>query len=158
MSKQFSDPGFNRGNQFSRQDDDFILKKAQAYAPVISQILDLDSATTEHIKTGVEKIEELVKSNASVKTHQIRNVFNLIRDTTTKREPTKELNKLRPKLAYIGARQSDMSGKIIVKVVDELIVKITSSKASEQAKLLDGLRYVMESIVAYHKFYSKEKD
>lgn len=123
------------------------------YVEPISKILDFDSAGTEDITIGVEAIELLVKNNSDVKTHQIRRLFSLIKSI----DDTRGLIIERPHVKYIGAGQRSKGGKNIVEVIDKLIEIITTKKDEEKnEKEIKGLKYIMESIVAYHKFYSKE--
>lgn len=127
---------------------------AARYVPDIRLLLEYENTSTINIKKAVEKIEDLVKNNSKISTHQIRNIYKLIQDVND----IKKLNLIRPKLAYIAARQKDDHGKVIATVIDSLIVLITNEKDGEkQHKELNGLKYVMESIVAYHKFHVKEK-
>jgi CRISPR type III-A-associated protein Csm2 len=136
-----------------------IDNMAEQYIPAISKILLFEAASADDIKIGVEMIERLVKNNYKVTAHQIRNIFSLIQglqDEKKKESLLKELHVLRPKLAYIGARQRENDGKIIIKVLDELIKSIDTKESSDSVnKKIKGLHYIMESIVAYHKFHSK---
>lgn len=132
---------------------------AEQYIPSVSKMLLFETASIDDIKIGVETIEKMVKNNSKVTTHQIRNIFSLIQDLgkfDTASAKLKELQKLRPKLAYIGARQRENDGKIIIKVLDELIKTINMNEGDKNIEnKIKGLHYIMESIVAYHKFYSK---
>lgn len=131
---------------------------AEQYIPAIRKILLFKTASTDDIKMGVEMIEKMVNNNKSVTAHQIRNVFSLIKDLEgeTAEERLNDLHILRPRLAYIGARQKDNSGKIIIKVLDELIKSIDLKEGPANVlRKIEGLHYIMESIVAYHKFHSK---
>ncbi len=114
------------------------------------KMLDLEKATTLEINQGVGSIEELVKTNKAVKTHQIRKLFSIIKNI----ENIKELNLERPHVKYIGSGQQSQEGKNIVEVIDRLIIRITQENKEEYIK---GLLYIMESIVAYHRFHSREK-
>ncbi|MEP7372578.1 MAG: type III-A CRISPR-associated protein Csm2 [Chitinophagaceae bacterium] len=134
-----------------------IDSMAEQYVPSISKILLFEKASPDDIKIGVEMIERLVRSNKRVTTHQIRNIYSLIQDLgeEDKEKRLKELHRLRPKLAYIGARQREIDGKIIIKVLDELIKTIDLKDGEDNViKKIKGLHYIMESIVAYHKFHS----
>lgn len=144
-----------------------IDSMAESYIPAIKKILLLEAASVDEIKVGVTTIENLVRSNSKVTTHQIRNIFSLIQDLKDEKDEEdkkgnsenvrlKRLHQLRPKLAYIGARQKEVDGKVIIKVLDELIKSIDIKDGEDTIKLkIKGLHYIMESIVAYHKFYSK---
>lgn len=144
----------NQKRDFKHQKTKSPTEVAQTYLEDISLLLDLENSTTTQIKQGVSRVEKLIQENKDVKAHQVRNVFNLVKDTND----LKRLNLLRPKLAYIGARQVSRHGQVIVKLMDLLIQEITSKPQGEQVQLLGGLKYISESLVAYHKFYSNEKD
>lgn len=132
---------------------------AEPYVPAIKKMLHYEKASLDEIKGGVEMIEKLVRNNKEITTHQIRNIFSLIK--VLKAEDAKgklsELHLLRPKLAYIGARQKEKDGKIIIKVLDEIIKSIDLKEGEQNViEKIDGLHYIMESIVAYHKFHSNK--
>lgn len=130
---------------------------AMQYIPAVSKMLLFEKASPDEIKAGIDMIEKLVINNKKVTTHQIRNIFSLIKDLKASEAEKRlsELNMLRPKLAYIGARQKENDGKVIIKVLDELIKSIDVRETGEDIfKKIKGLHYIMESIVAYHKFHS----
>lgn len=133
-------------------------EKAMKYLPSILKMLALEDSLINDIKEGVNTISNMLFDNSKVSAHQIRNIFTLINeiDDNESGKNIKKLNMLRPKLAYIGARQKDDHGRVIVKVLDDLIINITE-ESSEQIlkKKIAGLKYIMESIVAYHKYHSK---
>jgi len=141
-------PGYSQGG---------IDTMAEQYIPAIKKMLLFQNASTDDIKSGIDMIEKLVKNNKKVTTHQIRNIFSLITDLkeNAAEKRLNELHLLRPKLAYIGARQKENDGKIIIKVLDEVIKAIDLKEGNDSViKKIDGLHYIMESIVAYHKFHS----
>lgn len=130
---------------------------AEQYIPAIKKMLLFERASTDEIKAGIETIEKLVRNNKKVTAHQIRNIFTLIHnlEKDTAAEKLNELNLLRPKLAYIGARQKEDDGKIIIRVLDEIIKSIDLREGNDNVRnKIKGLHYIMESIVAYHKFHS----
>jgi CRISPR type III-A-associated protein Csm2 len=137
-----------------------LAEKAQPYVGPIAAILNLEKADAPTIKAGISTIDKMLQKNKNVTSHQVRNIFDLINDIdpdkTGNEQSLKALNMLRPKLAYIGARQTNEDGKIVVQVLDELIKQITDeNNATIIQNKIKGLRYVMESIVAYQKYYSK---
>jgi CRISPR type III-A-associated protein Csm2 len=129
---------------------------AGKYLDKVALLLDLEKASVTDIKTGVETVEDMIKDyigNTPVKSHQVRNIFSLVKEN----DDTRDLNLIRPKLAYIGARQTSKHGKVIVKVIDGLIVKVTNENDdAKKSRMLRGLKYIVECIVAYHKFHVKD--
>lgn len=131
-----------------------IDEKAAEYIPAIKKMLQMQKSSTDEIKAGVSMTEKLMKDNANITAHQVRNIYSLILELKTENNAPKELQKLRPKLAYIGARQKDLHGKIIVKVIDSVIQSFDATEGTDKDKI-ENLVYIMECIVAYQKFYSK---
>jgi CRISPR type III-A-associated protein Csm2 len=127
---------------------------AQRFVPAIKKMLHLETATTDEIKAGVTMTEDLMKNNKDITAHQVRNIYSLVLDVKASLNPLKDLQLLRPKLAYIGARQKNIHGKVVVKVIDLIILSFDETKGNEKQKI-DNLVYIMECIVAYQKFYSK---
>lgn len=135
--------------------------RTEDYVCHIAPLLHMESSSSSEVKNGVEWISKLVEDKESrrekVTSHQIRNVFSLIKGIRKEREPIKRLNTLRPMMAYIGARQKSAHGKLIVEIIDELVVKVSDAPEKYREEYLEGLEYIMESIVAYHKFHHGEK-
>ena len=132
-------------------------EKVEDYSRKISKLLDIEDATAQEVKdalTSIEKFMKLInneKRDDRVKTHQVRTIFSLIKNGKSE----KELNLIIPRLKYIGARQKGKSGRFIVDLLEALIDEINKSDKDKET-LIKGLIYIMESIVAYHKFYVKE--
>ncbi|SFP83201.1 type III-A CRISPR-associated protein Csm2 [Parafilimonas terrae] len=156
MSKDYNK---NHNRNQKPNSSDSISKIADKYTPAIKNMLLFEESSTAEIKAGIESIKSLMEKNSGITAHQIRNIFSLIKDLKEK-DAVKKLNELqllRPKLAYIGARQKDDDGKIIITVLDDVIKSIDLSQDKEKiSKKINGLHYIMESMVAYHKFYSKD--
>jgi CRISPR type III-A-associated protein Csm2 len=135
-----------------------IDELADVFVPAIAKILSMERATAPDIKDGVNKINEMLQKNKRATAHQIRNIFDLITEIDPEADGEKnlkKLNMLRPRLAYIGARQANNDGKIVVRVLEKLIVSFTNETNPDIVReKIKGLRYIMESIVAYHKFHS----
>ena len=148
----------NNGGNRPRQRES-IAEKAEKYVAPIKAMLSLESAGTQEIKTGVTTISRMMEANKNVTAHQVRNIFSLVNDIDPENadgQSLKILNMLRPRLAYIGARQTNDDGKIVVYVLDQLITSFSDETNAKTVKeKIKGLRYIMESIVAYHKYYSK---
>lgn len=128
---------------------------ANEYIPIIIPLMDKENHEFEVIKKAVQKIESTLKNISDlredkVKAHQIRNIYNLIKKIKNREELL--LNK--PRLAYIGARQATKSGKLITGIILGLVDQVIEENSPGIfKKKLNGLIYIMESIVAYHKFY-----
>jgi CRISPR type III-A-associated protein Csm2 len=160
MSDYNKRQNYNQGDRGKKGPYDPIAAKADRYIAPVKAILNLKTATPLEIKDGVNTIKEMLFNNKTVTAHQVRNIFDLINEIDPEKqgnnESLKDLNMLRPKLAYIGARQTNDDGKVIVFVLDQLIINVTNETDSGIIKnKIKGLRYIMESIVAYQKFYSK---
>jgi CRISPR type III-A-associated protein Csm2 len=115
---------------------------------LISPLLNMEQLSTNDISIGVEEIRkslEYAGSDYEFTTHQIRNIYTMIKNCRNHNE----LIINRPRLAYLGVRQKTKKGKEIVTLVDMLIQKVQNESQ------LNGLIYIVESMVAYHKFYSK---
>jgi len=114
-----------------------------------------------------EKSDRLARECAEAKltTHQIRNIFsavNRIRVLWKKTEDfekiSRELILLKPKLAYqVGRMDKENERKALKSLKDELdkaIDAVRKSQNKEQA--LANFFAFVESIVAYHRFYSRK--
>ncbi len=149
----------NQGDRRNFQQRESIADRAEKFIPPIKAMLSLEKASAAEIKNGISTINDMLLKNKTVTAHQVRNIFSLINEIdpdNMNNESMKKLNMLRPRLAYIGARQTNDDGKIIVQVLDQLIISFTDEPNTSIVKeKIAGLRYIMESIVAYHKFHSK---
>lgn len=105
----------------------------------------------------VKEADEKGKNFNRIKTNQIRNFFaeiNRIRQDFKIKNNWDEnieikLVLLKPKLAYAAGRKSEVKpfAEYLIKKIDE--VQISKNKT----KALENFIYLVESIVAYHKFY-----
>lgn len=101
------------------------------------------------------------KFAGSIKTNQIRNVFAAInkiralqrkkRDDVDFAEIQRELILLKPKLAYAAGRNSNVRPfkDFLTKAIDGVIGASTDRKTTA----LNNFYSLIESVVAYHKFY-----
>lgn len=140
----------NQGNQERRPNnpqakESLDLDKA---VKLIAPLLNMEQLSTNDISAGVEEIRkslEYAGSDYEFTTHQIRNIYTMIKNCRSHNE----LIINRPRLAYLGVRQKTKKGKEIVELIDKLIQNVKDDSQ------LSGLIYIIESMVAYHKFYSK---
>ena len=78
-----------------------------------------------------------------IKTHQLRNIYSKVREADT----VLKLQLLRPKLAYVAARQGKPGARFMVEYFDTIIEKVESDKQ------VQSFHAFFEAVVAYHKFY-----
>jgi len=109
----------------------------------------------------IEKIRNCVKSDlGSIKANQLRNIYDESMNFTSE----KDFQLFRPKLAYITGRMRET--ETFVDFIDNLItsVKTTNSCVVDGATIkltesdvIENLHTVLESIVAYHKYFFGDK-
>lgn len=96
-----------------------------------------------------------------LKTHQLRNVFasvekirSLHRSGQSEKRDT-ELILLKPKIAYAAGRQRSVRYNFFpfMEVAIDEVVKHTEGNPQEADKAYETFFSLMESVVAYHKFY-----
>lgn len=98
------------------------------------------------VKNLLNKLEKYIDlDGGNITTSQLRNIFTKVRG---EKSPIK-LQLLRPKLAYISARQPN--SKYFIKFIDEILQEVTTE---EKAK---GFSQFFEAIIAYHKFHHSNK-
>lgn len=118
--------------------------------------ISLDQQKMENILKEVEdKAKHLARS---IKTNQIRNFYSKIiqiKEEFQKNEKKwsenieTQIHLLKPALAYAAGRQSDV--KLFKEFMDMKIDELMSSKDKEKG--LEKFFMLIESFVAYHKFY-----
>jgi CRISPR type III-A-associated protein Csm2 len=109
------------------------------YYNEILKLKDLDDPTNliESIKVYMQILGRGITST------QLRNIFELFSDCTEKRQFT--LTK--PRLAYIGARQSRRESKDLIELLSNLITDMKEEQ-------IDSIKMFTESLVAYHKYFN----
>ena len=117
---------------------------------------DLSTITPKELDRQGEKWGKDLKAK-SIKTNQIRNIYGAvqhIRVRASRIQPdTADINRrlifLKPKLAYASGRQPALKPlrEFLVQAIDGVV----ESKNPEKAR--ENFFFLMESIVAYHKFY-----
>ena len=125
----------------------------------LDTVNDLSKITPEDIDSiGDHYGNTLADRNNGIKTWQVRNIFSSVLALRTKQKSTKdgwneeihnELVLIKPKLAYASGRQKN------VKPLYELLSKAISATvdSNDKKKGLTNFIQLVESIVAYHKFY-----
>lgn len=117
--------------------------------------IDLNTITAKELdRWGEEWGKRLAKE---VKTNQIRNIYGAvqhIRVRASRPQPdTSDINRrlifLKPKLAYASGRQGALKPlrNFLVQAIDSVVESKTPEKTRE------NFFFLMESIVAYHKFH-----
>ncbi len=123
----------------------------------------IESKIPDLAEISASKIDEWANEKGSeyarsIKTNQIRNVFSHINLIKTKfrnnnnaynDEIETSLVLLKPKLAYAAGRQNQI--KPFQRFMFEIIDSVVRSKHPEKA--IENFFYLVEAIVAYHKFY-----
>ena len=125
------------------------------YGEYYDQLLQLEellkSSNPEDGKTLnsiIDKTEAMVKQlGRPLTTSQLRNIYAKIK---VSKDP-KEAVMLRPKLAYIAARQRNADARIIPNLISELLSRLSQGNEKENENQLKSLKTYVEMIVAYHK-------
>lgn len=105
----------------------------------------------ESLNAILDCLERFVENNyKGLTTSQLRNIFSQI-----KKAKLAQLPMLRPKLAYVAARQKNERATIITTFIGDLIKRTVATPSAESARALKSLKANMEALVAYHKFYNK---
>ena len=127
--------------------------------------IDLSTIEPEELNRRGEKLGEQLNKDG-IKTNQIRNLYSTIHRIRVRASPPnsdiniEDINRrlifLKPKLAYASGRQSELEPlrKLLVSAIDS-VVKNTDREKHEKAR--ENFFILMESIVAYHKFYGGEE-
>jgi CRISPR-associated protein Csm2 len=109
----------------------------------------------------VDKAKALGQELASdLKTSQLRNVYGSIRQTQMRWDSNRqgaynELILLQPKLAYYTKRAQSM--KPLKDALDEAITVLREDKQPDEKHFKNFVDFC-EAIVAYHRFYRKDRD
>lgn len=121
----------------------------------LTGVTNLASLTPEDIDAiGEEKGKDFAKN---IKTNQVRNIYSSIIALRVKAKLETNFEKLKhdlilikPKMAYAAGRQKDVRP-----FYDFVSAAIAATKTMEDLKIFIA---IMETIVAYHKYYGgKEK-
>jgi len=123
-------------DEFFKETYPYLLRMNDKDIPA-AQVID-------SIKLFVEK------TGRNITTSQLRNIYSKI--LRVKEDNLTALQLIRPKLAYVAARQQKNEARDLVIFFDEIIAGI---KTSSQAK---SFKTFFESVMAYHKFYHPEKN
>lgn len=103
----------------------------------------------DNLKEMLDNIQNFVKDKCgSVTTSQLRNIFSKIK---AGKQTSQSLQLIRPKLAYIAARQASSDARDVVDFFENIVSEV---KNDEQAPHFVSF---FEAIVAYHKLHHSKK-
>ena len=127
------------------------------------------SMNTEKMNLATISPAELIKAaetqaqkSKRVKTHQLRNIFGAVSKMRTKYQNSADgeafatiemdLVMLKPKLAYAAGRQKELKASLYQFMIDA-INSILNAPEDKKKNALSNFFALMESLIAYHKFY-----
>ena len=117
-----------------------------------SEILNMENSVD--IDNLIDCIHEFVKQtnkkDEGISSSQIRNVFNKAKQAKN----TKDLKLMRPKLAYVLARQKNKGAKEMIALLDD-VIKTTEIENKQHLK---NFQLFFESVVAYHRYEEELKE
>jgi CRISPR-associated protein Csm2 len=140
-----------------------------------NKALDLLNMSPQKLNDLARSSAETIAQKDRLKTHQLRNVFSSIEKMRTlhkrivKAKDESEVKKmkddlemqlimLKPKLAYAAGRQKSVRYNffpLVEDAVDGVDKALKSEKTEDHDKAYSRFFALMESVVAYHKFYEK---
>jgi len=124
----------------------------------LDSVNDMADLSPENIDSISNYFGEMLADRYNgIKTNQVRNIFSSVQSIRTKLKTSKkftddihnELILIKPKLAYAVGRQNKV--KPLYELLSKGIQVTVNSKDKEKG--LKNFIQLVESIVAYHKFY-----
>ena len=125
----------------------FIETYFKDTADSVLNVKDVENVMVKKIVTDTKKMMKEISKFITYT--QWRNVFQLIKGVMNFRE----IQLIRPKLAYIQARLDQPKGQMFLEMIDEFIEKIDADEVKSKQQIINFQAF-MESIVAYHKLNS----
>ena len=111
------------------------------------ELLIKPGKSQEEVIKVIDAVEKLMEQYASEITYtQMRNIYGII----VKANNSTDLQRTRPRIAYIQARHEGEAKKL-VGFIAELIKSVKEEQFNEFKEL-------MQSMVAFHKLYEKQKN
>jgi len=127
-----------KSDDFFTENEDNILNYNNIKGLVLSKFLD-------DMESYIEKISfKDGKRIESITNGQVRVLYNLINQT----ESLQELQLVRPKIAFVAAKQNSETSK---KIIKSLLNIISKTELEEQHQ---SIKNFMASFLHYHKFYN----
>ena len=118
------------------------------FSETAEAVLDLEHADNQTVKTIIDStIKMMSEVKHGITYTQLRKVYLLFKISNL---DFKQLQLIRPKLAYIKARLDKEEGKKLIELIDDFITKINTDVDKSQ-KQIENLVEFMQSIVAYRK-------
>lgn len=156
FKNNYNSPNNNRDNKSNNRsqnsskptvEEQVIEIKTKYFSKTYDELLIItdnqQDISLDEIYSNVSKfVEEKCKV---VSTSQLRNIYGRI----VKIDNINSLKMLRPKLAYVAARQPNT--KAIIMFFDGLIKNVNTEEK------LKSFKIIMEAVVAYHKFHHNNK-
>lgn len=124
---------------FCEHEDEKIAMDTGSEEEALSNILDSDDK--KFLIFGVENLVSK-RLSKSITSAQLRKLFYVVQNG--------KLSEIRIQLIYIAARQNNITAQNFAQFVKELITQINGDE-----KRLARFTLFMESVVSYHKYYSK---
>lgn len=120
------------------QRKEFKLNRVNYYSEIL-KLKDLDDPTNL-----IESIKAYMQIHGwGITSTQLRNIFELLKGCTEK----KQFTLTKPRLAYIGARQSKRESKDLIELLSNLITDMKEEQ-------IGSFKMFIESLVAYHKYFN----
>lgn len=105
----------------------------------------LDSPQIDKLLTNLKTF--VGEKGGNLTTSQLRNIFSKVKPITSHQK----LQLIRPKLAYVAARQKTGKAEQVVNFLEEII------KSVETDAQVKNFVAFFEAFVAYHKFFDSKK-
>jgi CRISPR type III-A-associated protein Csm2 len=106
----------------------------------------LNCERPDELLKAIQNYVECIAKTKSVTTHQLRNLYDLVRDK--KVITWQSLHRLRPKFAYAQARMSNAKGKDFIGFLEGLMAGIKDDEGNK----VKNFKHFFEAVVAYHKY------
>lgn len=132
---------------------DYLLEAKSYFEGHYDDLLQMEKS--EDIDGLLKCIQSLVEREGGgkekkVTTHQLRNVYEIIRKSDT----PQALKLARPKFAYIAARQKD-GVRVLMALLDDLVRLIDTKDPQKAEAQKKSFTKFVEAIVAYQKYFEK---
>jgi CRISPR type III-A-associated protein Csm2 len=106
----------------------------------------LNCERPDELLNAIQNYVNCIAKTKSVTTHQLRNLYDLVRDK--KVDTWQSLHRLRPKFAYAQARMSNAKGKEFIGFLEALMAGIKDDEGNK----VKNFKHFFEAVVAYHKY------
>lgn len=108
----------------------------------------LKDQENDNMDVFIQQVEKFVKEKGKqLSSTQLRNIYDKILNA----ENLISLKMIRPQLAYLAGREKNLGSKELLSFIN-ILIKETSEESIEDFKQF------MQMVVAYHKYYGKNKN